>query len=609
MKRIFSTALFLLLLSAVCWAGGSKDGGKASGSSDWQDTGNTQTAQHQSSSSPYFSGNGGKGMSIAILAPQSKGLPDNQNYLPALVQGEFVSNFTGYSAISVLDRQRLDSQYAELLSGYYDEKAKESLDLGHLTPTDYIMGGNITRTTTGYALQMQITKSADKMTTASYSGTFTFAELDNLTGIRKASIDLLQKMGVTLTAKAQEELNKGVEENNVNAQTALARGIAAQKKGTEVAALSYYFQAAALDPSLAEALNRSSILNTDIVSGNIGDNVRNDIQWRKDWVARLTETEQYFDSFNKTESMPYTLFYSNEIKQGTIDYKTETVNLSVETNLRSSGIWAISVERALQAVYDGLNATGRKKDWGLDNWPVQRVSKLNPFVKRDTKFSIVAELVNNKNEVIGRQTLPAAGFWEFSMKDTGNRRLFVNVSDEDRKSLNFNNVNANKITDNLTIRFVSVNGTDAATAARNNILQIRAMDENEFNFNSSFKFVKCEIKSGDLGAYATVHIPDVIWGEPVISIASIKVPSNLKEITIGANINIGPPKDYNSGDLFEEINNFYEILIIYNKHGKKAGTYKIQWSKVGRREEEMRIEYTPNSSNYSTIYGTNVKRD
>jgi hypothetical protein len=47
---------------------------------------------------------------------------------------------------------------------------------------------------------------ADKMTVATYSGTFTFAELDNLTGVRRASLELLQKMGVELTEKARQEL-------------------------------------------------------------------------------------------------------------------------------------------------------------------------------------------------------------------------------------------------------------------------------------------------------------------------------------------------------------------------------------------------------------------
>jgi hypothetical protein len=86
------------------------------------------------SPSRYFTGEGGKGLSIAILAPQVAGLAADQQYIPALVQGELVSNFSGYSAMSVLDRQRLDEQYAELLSGYYDDNAQAGQDLGKLTP-------------------------------------------------------------------------------------------------------------------------------------------------------------------------------------------------------------------------------------------------------------------------------------------------------------------------------------------------------------------------------------------------------------------------------------------------------------------------------------------
>jgi hypothetical protein len=426
----------------------------------------------------YWIGEGGRGISIAILAPKATGLEENQSYIPALVQGEFVSNFSGYSAISILDRERLDDQYAELLSGYYDDNAEAGLDLGHLTPTTHIMGGSITRTATGYALQIQITKTADKMTTASYSGTFTFMELDNLTGIRRASLELLQKMGVTLTENAQQELAGAAAENRVTAQTALAQGITAQRQGTEVAALSYYFQAANDDPSLVEAVNRSSILNANISSGNIGNDVRNDIAWRRDWIARLAEAEQFFDSFSRTHSISYTLFYvSDKITQGAINYTNETVNLSIETRLHSSSIWRLSIERALQAVYDGLNATRRKDTWGLAGWPRQGVTNLNAFARRSQNFSVVFELLNDHEKVIGRQTLQAGGYWELN---SDRSRLVININADVRRIINFQNVNANDITDRMIIRVATVNGTAAETAAQNGILQIRAVSRNEF---------------------------------------------------------------------------------------------------------------------------------
>ena len=584
-----------------------------------------------------WTGDGGKGVSIAILAPKAAGLAENQGYLPALVQGEFVSNFSGYSAISVLDRERLDDQYTELLSGYYDDNAEASFDLGKLTPTTHIMGGNITRTATGYALQMQITKTSDKITTASYSGTFTFAELDNLTGIRRASLDMLQKMGVTLTAQAKGELAGAAEENRVSAQTALARGITAQRQGTEVAALSYYFQAAAYDPSLLEAANRSSILNTNISSGNIGSDVRNDIAWRRQWVERLTETEQFFDSFNKTEAMPYTLFYvSNEIKQGEINYQNETVNLSIETHLHGSGIWTLSIERALQAVYDGLEATKRKDTWQLGSWPRQGVTNLNAFARRSKNFSVIFELLNDKNKVIGRQTLQTGGSWELGWSG----RPAFNVNADDRKTLNFQNVNANDISDKMTIRIATVNGTDAETAARNGVLQIRAIARDEFDKNSRFKFTRGEMQgfTNSNTRVAELIIPNTVWGDPVISIgketfgntelSSVTIPSGVTSIgagafrgafrnTVPANIVIPDSVRYIGSDAFltsfstrsssgermiikmganvaMENNPFrYSVyfngqtvdnnsfLKFYNDNGKKAGIYKAPKSALG----------------------------
>jgi hypothetical protein len=497
--------------------------------------------------SPFFTGNGGKDISLTILAPKASGLADNQSYLPSLVQGEFVSNFSGFSAVSVLDRVHLDEQYAELLSGYYSDNAEAGMDLGHLIPTSHLMTGTITRTATGFALQMQITRNADKMTQASYSGTFTFAELDNLTGIRRASLDLLEKIGVTPTERTRTELSGAAAANYANAQTALAQGITAQKRGTEVAALSYFFQAAAFDPSLLEAANRSNILNANISGSNIGDNVRNDIQWRREWVQRLTETEQYFETFNRTQSMPYTLFYVNDISQGKINYQTETVTLSIpNTNLHGSHTWAVSVERALQVVYDGLQSTGKANDWGLAGWPRQRVTSLNPFIRRSRNFTAVFELLNNRSEVIGRQTLTAAGFWEFTLEDNRRQgiRPVVTISADDRKTVEFPNVNANNITDNLTIRIASVNGTDAETAARNGVLQIRTISENEFNNAVILKF-SIELVSpvvaikGVIQGFAAdnrqifLDIPGTIFGDPVTAIGdSAFERNNLSSVTI-----------------------------------------------------------------------------
>jgi hypothetical protein len=430
-------------------------------------------------------------------------------------------------------------------------------------------------------------------------------------------MDLLLKMGVTLTTKARDELAGAAMEGQVNAQTALAKGITAQRQGTEVAALSYYFQAAAYDPSLMEAANRSSILNANITSGNIGDNVRGDISWRDEWVARLTETEQFFDSFNRAQSMPYTLFYTSEIKQGAVDYNNRTVALSIETHLHGSGIWTVSIERALQAVYDGLDATKRKETWGLASWPQRGITNLNVFSTRSQNFSAVFELLNNQNKVIGRQTLQSGGSWGLNWSG----RPVANVNADVRRTLNFQNVSANDITDSMTIRVATINGTDAEVAAKNGVLQIRASTESGFARNDRWRFEKGEVqgfandaaRNAEIitidrihGQQAKIVIPGTIWGDPVISIGqgafrnNFGLPANSRyitnvtipdsvisigeeafgnnsftSITIGKNVLIAQSSFFisYSTPYGEHRDNLF--LDYYNKNGMKAGAYKI----------------------------------
>jgi hypothetical protein len=435
--------------------------------------------------SPFFSGDGGKGLSIAILAPQAKGIAGTPDYLPALVQGEFVSNFSGYSAISVLDRQRLDDQYTELLSGYYDDNAQAGADLGHLTPTTHIMGGSVTRTATGYALQMQITKTADKMTAASYSGTCTFAELDNLSGIRRASLALLEKMGVKPTERARTELAGAAASHEINAQTALAQGITAQKSGTEIAALSYYIQASVLDGDLAEAASRLNIVTASITSGDMGADIRNDLQWRDQWVARLAECEMFFAK-NVYGPYPYYLVYSTNIIEGATDYEKRTVALGVTIGSYPNMPRYRSIAQAVDTVRKGLLATGRAKLWKLDNWPLQSVAipglfrntwndngQKNAATLYCSGYTAIVEIVNSDGKTIASSTVGfPLGFYSFHEALGRPGEFYFLVTMISAADIVFPSVDPNDITPTMAIRIAGINGQSAETWAAANSLSI-----------------------------------------------------------------------------------------------------------------------------------------
>jgi TolB-like protein len=195
MKKIVLIGLLVCcVLTADLIAGCGTSGGGSAGSSV------------SSKAASYYSGAGGKGASVAILVPEGKGLSAEQNYLPTLVQGVFVSDFAKYSAISVLDRQALEKTLRETESGIYEEGA-DFVELGKITKTGYILSGSVTKTSSGYSFAVTVADTTTGEAKAAYSGACTVQQFDDFSGIKKASLELLTQMGVTLTGAAKAELS------------------------------------------------------------------------------------------------------------------------------------------------------------------------------------------------------------------------------------------------------------------------------------------------------------------------------------------------------------------------------------------------------------------
>jgi len=124
--------------------------------------------------------------------------------------------------------------------------------------------------------------------------------------------------------------------------------------------------------------------------------------------------------------------------------------------------------------------------------------------------------------------------------------IYYNVNASVRRTLHFQNVNAHDIIDRMAIRVASVNGIPAATAARDGVLQVRAVSRNDFTrYDNSFRFVRGEIQgfANNAARVADLVIPNTIWGDPIVSIGadafrnagltSVTIPGGV--ISIGAN--------------------------------------------------------------------------
>ncbi|MCL1947820.1 MAG: leucine-rich repeat protein [Chitinivibrionia bacterium] len=567
----------------------------------------------------YWTGDGGKGIRLMVREPKGNNIPENDQWIFSVVQGVISSNFGKFSDITVLDRQKIETimeEQKEAMSARYADETR--IRLGELTGASHILSGNVTKTPNAFMLELSVTDLQSGEQKASYSQSVSSAAFENHSAMGEAAADLLKQLGVNLTGAALDELKQAANVTGIQAQEALARGIVAKRQGTEVAALTYFYQAAALDPSLLEAANRSSVMAVNISSGNIGDDTRNKILWRRDWVARLTEAEQFFDNLFKTNSLPYTLFYAEKIISGDIDYKTETQTLSINTNLRAlseTRNWLASVEKSLQAVYDGLDSTKMKSEWGLQSWPWTGVTDLRPFRSKRNAFSIVAELVNSRGIVIGRANFESSGEWSFN----GYGRPKISISDDDRKQIKFTKVRADDITDNITIRIASVNDIDARIAARNGVLQLKSVSEEMWDNYVLFKRGGLSNSIyGYNGSGGYLLIPDAIWGESVTSIGeNVFSYKQLTGVTIPGSVNYIGKNAFSSNQIADVVilsdnitiengafssNKVSKITIAKNIRGENVIVHKNAfgeklWTNTFYASNYKRVNFTINYEN------------
>jgi len=491
-------------------------------------------------------------MKLAVLEPEGKGLSKDEQWMLSLVQSSIAGDINKYSGgtITIIDRQNLEAIIAEQKRSLEAMTSDEdAIRIGNLANASHILVGKITKTPNAFMLELSVTDVETSERKASYAPrTVTPEALENLSALKEASADLLKQLGVKLTDSQLAELKVPATTIQVQAQTALAHGVVAQRQGTSVAALSYYYQAAAFDPTLVEAVKRSSVMSANISGTNLGENIRNDIIWRKNWVENLKETEETFYKIISAAAPPYTLFYSTGIETKNINYQKESADLSIPINLTANTEWFNAMQRALQAadaVLKGLNATGRKNDWGLSSWPRQGVSNTNPFSSWSSSWqreiSVEFELVNQQGKVIGKQTARLNP--SFSIGNRHGDRFSVDFTENTSNTVTFNAVKAEDISDNLTIRPASVNGKAPESAG----FPIAAISAEKRKDDLTWR-----VEKGVLMGFADKReqhssilvIPSEIFGQPVTAIGekafencgltSVTIPNSVTSIGAGA---------------------------------------------------------------------------
>jgi len=390
-------------------------------------------------SQSLWTGDGGKDIRVTVSEPTGKGLSVQEQALLPLIQSTIIGSFQRFSAMTVFDRQNLENVLREQnlsLSGNFSDT--DYIRIGNLTQARLVVFGSISKTSNNYMLELAVTDVESGQRKASYlPRPVSLSALENLSAIREASADLLGQLGVNLTANALQELKRTENTTRIQAENALARGIAAQRQGTTVDALTYFFEAATFDPSvMREAINRVSVVSADISGGDLGQAIRNRLQEHDDWRAIVQAANSFY-----LDHLPYELVYSTDINQGSIDFEKRTTGLSIGISLIPTEAW-----KTINDLRQGLRKARSNDPWKFS------LDRIEP-----RQIAVTIRILNENNKVLSTESY-----------------TFSNPSEKDRTNatLTFRNVRADDITDRLRVEVISINGKPAQSAGETGFIQI-----------------------------------------------------------------------------------------------------------------------------------------
>ena len=301
---------------------------------------------------------------IAVPAPKGVNLGDGAEWIPLFIQGVITTNFQQYSGMTVIDRQNADMVKAEQRlseSAEFDEK--NTVELGKMTNARLTVTGNIVAKSNVYALTFNITDVESGETKASASvPNCSRSALEDGTAANQISYDLMTSYGIALGNGAKKNLTQKSKAiaAEANAQVSVAKGIAAEKDGSNIEALTYYIQARKSDNKLAEATSRMSGMTTVVAGGNFGANAKNLIKLRKDWEQRLLEAAGLIAA-NPPE---FELRYFTDVKPMELteeDYKKGRMSFSMgapylkQTSGAENGKIAADLRAALERIPESKN--------------------------------------------------------------------------------------------------------------------------------------------------------------------------------------------------------------------------------------------------------------
>lgn len=344
----------------------------------------------------YFTGDGGKGLTLAVLLPRGraaggKDLPENEQWLLSFVQGNLTADFSRYSAMEIIDRQTisqvLEEQNLSLSQNSGDKNT--IIKIGNITNAQFLLTGTLEKMNANdFSLQLSIVNAETAVIQASHVAAVSIAELRSLKPIREASIDLLKRMGVELTAEGVEAI-RSVALPEAQGAIALAQGIAAGDENP-VEKLIYLTNAVAFDSRQLEAIELLASTETDMSRMGTGAALQNDAEQQKQFLAMLNQFEDHYKNHPPFELA----FVPKTVQAGETDYARHEATVKFSVTLRES-VEFDTMKKVLKIILDDLKKTGNKEKWGFKDWPGNA-----ELFNEKQQYRITAELLDDNGKVL-----------------------------------------------------------------------------------------------------------------------------------------------------------------------------------------------------------------
>jgi len=259
-------------------------------------TANASQGRTQRTNAPLFTGDGGKGIVIAVPTPVMRNSTTADNWMPQLFQDLITGDIARYSAMTVLDRvnEKLVMAEQELsASGNYSED--DYIRMGALTNARFIVAGNIINTSGRYSVSFRINNTETNEIKASFNKPYSIDNIENGTAAKEAVLELLAGMGVELTEAGEQSL-LAIQPIEARATAQLARGAMAESNNNLVEALAFYTEAAGILPTMKEASDRIQNFNGTFQTTNIRERTEYAQQQMERWRKIFIDLRKYLDN-------------------------------------------------------------------------------------------------------------------------------------------------------------------------------------------------------------------------------------------------------------------------------------------------------------------------